>query len=195
MLIPLVIILLCIILIAIFFAKTFKSGQVNDDLIKLLTIRDFFNVNPNEIFKNDPHCYSVEKTGDNTDDVREKYFLNLVTPEFGVFDSISIYYFRASNSYNLILENHNCEFPRQLIEFINFIAQKYGADNCGNGIITNQELHAINAGRYFSRFWHDIPNMPEIMVDYNLTESNSLNLSLVGLANQSEIPPKPHLKS
>lgn len=154
-----------------FFDRIFKTKENPRE--EKNKIEDFFRIKINDIFSENP---TFKESTINTSGYNVKRFaLRFKELELGTFHEAIINDVSETN-YNIIFSSFNTTVTRELADFINFMAEKYGLDDSGNGKISQKDINGINKGKFFSRLWLNF--RPAIMIDNN---EKYISMSILGI--------------
>ena len=118
---------------------------------------DFFNIDVYDIFKY-PEIKFRESGVNSVGGQINTYYLHLPSLELGMFDHLEIILHPTGEKALTFNGNYN-KLSKEVINFINYCAEKYGPDmlsSNGSGLVTSEEISKISQGLTFSRMWKEI---------------------------------------
>lgn len=133
-------------------------------------LSDFFRTDICDIMRYSPTLVddSVNEVGTHF----RRYTLRLQDYELGTFYDATIHQF-DNGKYNLMLEGRDGRLTRDVAEFVDFCAARYGIDRDGRREVTKEDYRKAEQG-LFSRWWDGL------IID-NINPDRRLNLSIFGI--------------
>lgn len=133
-------------------------------------LSDFFKTDICDIMRYSPTLVddSVNEVGTHV----RRYTMRLQDYELGTFYDATIHQF-DDGKYNLMLEGKDGRLTRDVAEFVDFCAARYGIDRDGKREVTKDDYRQAEQG-LFSRWWDGL------IID-NINPDRRLNLSIFGI--------------
>lgn len=133
-------------------------------------LSDFFQTDIYDIMRYSPTLVddSVNEVGTHV----RRYTLRLQDYELGTFYDATIHQF-DDGKYNLMFEGKDGRLTRDVAEFVDFCAARYGIDRDGRREVMKDDYRKAEQG-IFSRWWDGL------IID-NVNPERRLNLSIFGI--------------